>query len=78
MRDSPRNDTVDPKLLLSWGNPIKCHEEVILSIMQSMIPLKRGGYSVSLGAFRFFFKHNNVAPFVQPTKKGTHDQNLMT
>ena len=48
-------------ILLPYGNPFKCHEEVFS--LKSMIPLKcfdisplAGGCSEGLDAFRFFFK----------------------
>ena len=48
-------------MLLPYGNPFKCHEEVMY--LQPIIPPKRfdifpltGGCSKGLDAFRFFFK----------------------
>ena len=72
-------------MLLSSGNPIKCHEEVLS--LQPIIPLKRfdisplmsGGCSEALDAFRLFFKHlrhagqhTHFIPIVGVGKRGAY------
>ena len=64
---SPRDYTVD-LMLLSLGNPIECHEEVLS--LQPMIPPKHvdiffpptGRRLEGLDAFSFFFKQQLTTP----------------
>ena len=73
---SPRLDNVE-LILLSSGNPIKCHEEV--SSLQPMIPPNlnvltffplTGGCSEGLYAFRFFYKHDKPPVAIPREKSG--------